>query len=283
MMEGKTCVVTGGTSGIGKEIAAGLAGMGASVVLVGRSKSKCEEAASEITRRAAGNNASISYLLADLSSQSSIRTMAQAFLDRHQRLDVLVNNAGIFNARHEMTEDGIERTFAVNHLAPFLLTGLLRDRLLASNDARIVTTSSIGHRGVAIDFSDLHFKRRRYSGFEAYRQSKLANILFTRELARRLKDSSATANCFHPGGVRTSLAGGNPWYYQLAWHAAAPFLLSAEKGADTGIYLASSRDLNGVSGKYFVKRRVRVPSPQAQDDDAALRLWKASEELTKLK
>lgn len=282
-MEGKLCLVTGGTSGIGKEIAAGLAGMGSSVVLVGRSKSKCEEATLEITRRAAGNKASISYLLADLSSQSSIRTMAQTFHDRHQRLDVLVNNAGIFNARHEMTDDGMERTFAVNHLAPFLLTGLLMDRLLASGNARIVTTSSIGHRGVSIDFGDLHFRRRRYSGFEAYRKSKLANILFTRELARRLKDSSATANCFHPGGVRTSLAGGNPWYYRMVWYAAAPFLLSAEKGADTGTYLASSPELNGISGKYFVKRKVRVPSVQAQDDDAAIRLWKVSEELTTLK
>ncbi len=283
MMEGKICIVTGATSGIGKQIALGLASQGASVVLVGRNKSRCEKATEEIAQRVAGNESSVSYLLADFSSQSSIRSMAQDFRDRHHRLDILVNNAGIFRARHEMTEEGVEHTFAVNHLAPFLLTSLLLDLLMASDKSRIVTTSSIGHRGARIDFSDLHFTRKRYSGIKAYGQSKLANILFTRELARRLKGSSVTANCFHPGGVRTNLAEGNPWYYRLMWYIVTPFLINAEKGADTGIYLATSPDLNGISGKYFVKRKETVPSSQARDDDVAHRLWSVSEELTKMK
>ncbi len=283
MMEGKICIVTGATSGIGKQIALGLASLGASVVLVGRNKSRCEKATEEIAQRVAGNESSVSYLLADFSSQSSIRSMAQDFRDRHHRLDILVNNAGIFRARHEMTRDGVEHTFAVNHLAPFLLTSLLLDLLMASDKSRIVTTSSIGHRGARIDFNDLHFTRKRYSGIKAYGQSKLANILFTRELARRLKGSSVTANCFHPGGVKTNLAEGNPWYYRLIWYIVAPFLINAEKGADTGIYLATSPDLNGISGKYFVKRKEMVPSSQARDDDVAHRLWSVSEELTKMK
>ncbi len=283
MMEGKICIVTGATSGIGKQIALGLASLGASVVLVGRNKSRCEKATEEIAQRVAGNESSVSYLLADFSSQSSIRSMAQDFRDRHHRLDILVNNAGIFRARHEMTRDGVEHTFAVNHLAPFLLTSLLLDLLMASDKSRIVTTSSIGHRGARIDFSDLHFTSKRYSGIKAYGQSKLANILFTRELARRLKGSSVTANCFHPGGVRTNLAEGNPWYYRLIWYIVTPFLINAEKGADTGIYLATSPDLNGTSGKYFVKRKEMVPSSQARDDDVAHRLWSVSEELTKMK
>jgi NAD(P)-dependent dehydrogenase (short-subunit alcohol dehydrogenase family) len=283
MIQGKTCLVTGATSGIGKEIAMGLAKMGASVVLVGRDKSRCEEAAKEILHRVGEAGPAVTWLLADLSSQSSIRALAREFKQSHRRLDVLVNNAGVFKARREMTSEGLEYTFAVNHLAPFLLTSLLLDLLKSSGNARIVTTSSIAHRGARIDFEDLQFSRKKYSGIRAYGQSKLANILFTKELARQLNGSGVTANSFHPGGVRTRLAQGNPWYYRLVWYAVAPFLISSEKGADTGIHLASSEELQGVSGKYFVKREERSPSAEAQDAEAALRLWEVSQELTRVK
>lgn len=280
MIDGKICLVTGGTSGIGKEIAIGLAKMEGSVVLVGRDEAKCEAVVKEITQRLANHDISVSFLIADLSSQSSIKKMAQEYRDKHQHLDILVNNAGVFKARHEITKEGIEYTFAVNHLAPFLLTSLLIDRLKASSNSRIVTTSSIAHRGARIDFDDLQFNRKRYNGINAYGQSKLANILFTRELARRLEGTGVTANCFHPGGVRTNLARDNPWYYRLIWYVATAFLTSSEKGADTGIYLASSPELKGITGKYFVKRKDTIPSLAARDQAAALRLWDVSEKLT---
>jgi NAD(P)-dependent dehydrogenase (short-subunit alcohol dehydrogenase family) len=284
-MEGKTCLVTGSTSGIGKQVALGLARMKAIVVLVGRSREKCEATLQEITRISSSDigKDQISYLVADLSSQASIRQLAKDFTDAHERLDVLVNNAGIFQARSSVTVDGMEQTFAVNHLAPFLLTSLLADRIKKSRPARIVTTSSIAHKGARIDFDDMQFERRHYSGIRAYGQSKLANILFTKELAKRLQGSGVTSNCFHPGGVRTNLAGGNPWYFRLIWTIISPFLISPEKGADTGIFLASSPSLEGVTGKYFVKRIETRPSNEANDEEAASRLWKVSEQLTNTK
>ncbi|HKU48412.1 MAG TPA: SDR family oxidoreductase [Nitrososphaera sp.] len=308
-INGKICLVTGSTSGIGKEIAAGLAKHGGSVVLIGRERSRCEAAAKEIRRRVGReddnvddddggsssnnnnnndniNHSTVTYLVADLSLQSSVRNLAREFKERYKRLDILINNAGVFRARRELTEDGIESTFAVNHLAPFLLTNLLIDMLKSSGgQSRIVTTSSIAHRGARIDFDDLSFKHRRYNGISAYGQSKLANILFTKELARRLEGSNVTANCFHPGAVRTGLAqkNNNPWYYRLVWQAGSPFFLSPEKGADTGIYLATSPDLGAVSGKYFVKRREAIPSREARDPNVAARLWAVSEELTGIK
>ena len=270
-MNGRVCLVTGATSGIGKEIARDLAKMGATVVLVGRDREKCESA----TREMAGGNAS--YLLADLSSQASIRQMADEFLDRHEKLHVLVNNAGVFMGRRVETADGMEFTFAVNHLAPFLLTSLLAGALERGSPARVVTTSSLAHKGAAMDFDDLQFEKRPYSGIKAYSQSKLANILFTSALAQRLK--GATANCFHPGGVRTNLV--QTGIYGAVWSMAGPFLASPEKGADTGVYLASSPDVQGVSGKYFVKRKETRPSAAALDGEAARRLWNVSEEQTR--
>src|SRR2546428_7996271 len=234
MMEGKICLITGSTSGIGKEIAVGLAKMKATIVLVGRDKDKCEATVQEISNRAgiivskSGENR-VSYIEADLSLQASIRKLADEFLARHQRLDILINNAGVFVAKRTTTADGIEYTLAVNHLAPFVLTNLLIDRIKASSPSRIITTSSIAQKGAKIDFEDIQFERRRYSGIKAYAQSKLANILFTSELAKRLHGTGVTANCFHPGGVRTSLARRNPWYYRLIWAIIGPFLLSPEK------------------------------------------------------
>jgi retinol dehydrogenase 12 len=281
LIEGKICLVTGATSGIGKEIALGLAGMGGSVVLVGRDESKCVGTLKEISERLGRNDLPLSYILADLASQESIRNAAKEFEGRHSRIDILVNNAGIFRARREATADGIEYTFAVNHLAPFLLTNLLVGRLKAGR-ARVVTTSSIAHRSATINLDDLQFVRRRYSGIRAYGQSKLANILFTKELARRLEGTGITANCFHPGGVRTGLAQGNPWYYRLLWRLISPFLTSPAKGADTGLYLATSPDLDSTSCRYFVKRKEELPSREARDADMATRLWDASAKLTGL-
>jgi len=283
MMDGKICLITGSTSGIGKEIALGLAKMGATVILVGRSKDKCEAALQEIIKRSRSNakEKNIVYLLADLSSQASICKLADEFMATYRRLDVLINNAGVFLAKRIMTVDSIEYTFAVNHLAPFLLTNLLINRIKASGSrSRIITTSSIAHRGAHIDFNDIQFGKSRYNGIKAYGQSKLANILFTKELARRLEQDSITANCFHPGAVRTNLARGNPWYYRFIWTLASPFLTSAEKGADTGLYLASSSHIEELTGKYFVKRNEVRPSDEANDQRLAEKLWLVSAKLT---
>ena len=283
MIEGKTCLITGSTSGIGKEIAMGLAKMKANVILVGRNKTKCQATLEEIRRNVSiinTNKNQVSYLLADLSSQASIRQLANEFLETYESLDILVNNAGVFLSKRITTVDGIEYTFAVNHLAPFLLTSLLFERIKASSPSRIITTSSVAHRGAYINFDNLQFERGRYNGVEAYRQSKLANVLFTKELARRSRGSGVTSNCFHPGGVRTNLVQSSAWHYRLIWAIINPFLANPKKGADTAIYLASSSEVAEISGKYFVNKKPVRPSKLADDHDAAARLWKISEELT---
>jgi len=282
MIEGKTCLITGSTSGIGKEIAIGLAKMKANVILVGRNKAKCQETAEEICRNASvdTNKNQVSYLLADLSSQESIHQLAKKFLDTYQSLDILINNAGVFLSRHLTTVDGIEYTFAVNHLAPFLLTNLLFERMKASSPSRIITTSSVAHRGAHINFDNLQFERGKYNGVQAYRQSKLANILFSKELARRSSGTGVTSNCFHPGGVRTNLIQSSPWHYRLIWLIITPFLISPRKGADTAVYLASSSMVENVSGEYFVNRKSVDPSGLADDPQLAAKLWMTSEELT---
>lgn len=282
MLEDKHCLITGSTSGIGKQIAVGLADMKASVIIVGRDKVKCESTLEEIRKNVSTDidKNRISYLVADLSSQASILQLANKFLASHESLDVLVNNAGVFLPRRLTTVDGIEYTFAVNHLAPFLLTNLLFKKIKARTPSRIITTSSVAHRGANINFDDLQFERRHYNGFKAYRQSKLANVLFTKELSRRSRGSGVTTNCFHPGGVRTNLVQSGPWYYRLVWTIVSPFLISPERGADTAIYLASSSEVEGKSGKYFAKRKEVKVSGIANDQDAAVRLWRLSEELT---
>jgi retinol dehydrogenase 12 len=284
MIEGKTCLITGSTSGIGKEIAIGLAKMKANVILVGRNKTRCQETAEDICRNASidTNKNQVSYLLADLSSQESIHQLAKKFLDSYHSLDILINNAGVFLSRHLITVDGIEYTFAVNHLAPFLLTNLLFERMKASSPSRIITTSSVAHRGAHINFDNLQFERGKYNGVQAYRQSKLANILFSKELARRLSGTGVTSNCFHPGGVRTNLIQNSPWHYRLIWLIITPFLISPRKGADTAVYLASSSKAVNVSGEYFVNRKSVCPSRLADDPQLAAKLWMISEELTKI-
>jgi NAD(P)-dependent dehydrogenase (short-subunit alcohol dehydrogenase family) len=282
MIEGKTCLITGSTSGIGKEIAIGLAKMKANVILVGRSKAKCQETAEDVCRNASVDTTKnqVSYLLADLSSRESIHQLAKKFLDSYQSLDILINNAGVFLSRRLTTVDGIEYTFAVNHLAPFLLTNLLFEKMKASSPSRIITTSSVAHRGAHINFDNLQFERGKYNGVQAYRQSKLANILFSKELARRSSGTGVTSNCFHPGGVRTNLVQSSPWHYRLIWLIITPFLISPRKGADTAVYLASSSMVGNVSGEYFVNRKSVDPSGLADDPQLAAKLWMTSEELT---
>jgi NAD(P)-dependent dehydrogenase (short-subunit alcohol dehydrogenase family) len=278
-MRGKVCLVTGATSGIGAVTARELARRGARVVLVGRNPDKSAAAVCQIREQTA--NTEVESLLANLSSRQQVRDLARGFLERHRRLDVLVNNAGGIWLDRLQTEDGLEMTFAVNHLAYFLLTLLLLDVLKSSAPARVVNVSSRAHRGATIPFDDLQ-GARRYSGWRAYKQSKLANLLFTYELARRLEGTGVTANALHPGVVDTGFAGNNGWRGRLWQSVARWFAISPEEGARTVVYLAASPQVAGVSGRYFVKEREVASSAESYDENAAKRLWQVSEELTGL-
>ena len=275
-MQGKVCVVTGASSGIGRVTALGLAERGATVVLVCRNEECGGPVLEEIERL--GGSGSATLLTADLASQRQVRQVAAAFLERFDRLDVLINNAGVGGRGTRLvTDDGLETTFAVNHLAPFLLTNLLLDRVKASAPARVVTVSSAAHKNCTLDFDDLQGERR-YSGLGAYSRSKLANILFTRELSRRLEGTGVTANCLHPGVVRTGIFRNLPRWMRFV--LASPLVLSPEEGADTLLYLATAAEVAGVSGRYFVRRKPVRSSRAARDAAAARRLWQASEALT---
>jgi len=270
-------MVTGSSSGIGKATALGLAKMNASVVMVCRDRERGKAAMNEIVKKS--SNQKVSLMIADLSSQKTIRKLVENFAARHDKLHVLVNNAGVFLAKRHLTEDGIEMTFAVNHLAPFLLTNLLLPTLKANALPRVITVASSAHYGATIDFDNLQGERR-YSGFRAYSQSKLANVLFTHELARRLKETNVIANCLHPGVVRTNLGKSNWWVFRLALFLFAPFLLSPEKGAKTSIYLASSPEVDRTAGKYFVKQKVAKSANISNDEVMSKKLWDVSAELT---
>jgi NAD(P)-dependent dehydrogenase (short-subunit alcohol dehydrogenase family) len=272
-------VVTGGTSGIGEETAVGLARRGARVVIVGRDRERGEASVANV--RARSGNDAVDLLLADLSSQKEVRGLAAQILDDYPALHVLVNNAGVVHLARRTTVDGLESTFAVNHLAYFLLTRLLQQRLVASAPARIVNVASEGHRFARLDFDDLQ-SERNYSVMRVYGLSKLANILFTAELARRLDGSGVTANCLHPGAVSTRLGINNGWLGRLLIPALRPFFLTPEKGARTSIHLATSEAVKDVSGKYFMKCALRRPSAICSDTEAARRLWDVSSELTGL-
>jgi NAD(P)-dependent dehydrogenase (short-subunit alcohol dehydrogenase family) len=308
-MAGKTVLVTGGTGGIGRATAVGLAALGARVGITGRDAARTATAAAAIAAEAstasartasaaaAGSRASASAATgatrasasatvdafpADMSSQAEVRRLAAAVLDAYPRLDVLVNNVGGFWATRHATADQLEHTYAVNVLAPFLLTDLLLDRLIASAPARIVTVSSGAQRMGRIDFDDLQGERN-YSGQAAYNQSKLADILFTFELARRLKGTGVTANTLHPGLVRTAFAAEDS---SPAWKIMIPllkpFMKSPARGAETSIYLASSPEVEGVSGVYFSGRKPATVNPIARDPSVASRLWAVNSELVGL-
>jgi NAD(P)-dependent dehydrogenase (short-subunit alcohol dehydrogenase family) len=257
----------------------GLANMGASVVMVGRDRGRGEAAMADIKENS--GNASVDLMLADVSSQKEIRRLADEFGEAYPRLDVLINNAGVFRSERITTADGMEATFAVNHLAYFLLTNLLLDRLKASAPARIVNVASADHSNATIDFDDLQGEKR-YRGAKAYGQSKLANVLFTYELARRLQGTGVTANCLHPGVVGTNLGSGVSGAFGFMVRALRPLMKSPEKGAETSIYLASSPEVEGLSGGYFIKKAEARSSDVSYDKKLAERLWEASAELTNL-
>ncbi len=276
-LRGKVCVVTGANSGIGKETALALARMGATVVLVCRSEARGTEALDDI--KAQTGNDAVSLVLADFSSQQQVREAA-AILAQCDRLDVLVNNAGVTPWERRVTdENGLELIFAVNHLAPFLLTNLLLDRLKAGAPARIVTVSSGAHRRVPLNFDDLQ-NEQRYVPFDVYSQSKLANVYFTYELARRLVGTGVTANCLHPGVVSTALFRHLPPLLGFAVKLARPLLLTPAQGADTVVYLAAAPEVAEVSGRFFERREAVESSPVSYDAEAARRLWGVSESLT---
>jgi retinol dehydrogenase 14 len=277
-MAGKSVLVTGGTGGIGRATAIGLAALGARVGITGRDQARTEAAAAGI--RAAAGSQAVDGFAADMSVQAGVRRLAAQVLDAYPRLDVLVNNVGGFRAHRHVTADGLEHTFALNHLAPFLLTSLLLDRLTASAPARILTVSSGAHASGRIDFGDLQGERN-YSGQRAYSQSKLANVMFTYELARRLDGTGVTATVLHPGVVRTSFgAEDRAAYLAVMIRVARLFMKTPAQGAGTPVYLASSPQVEGITGRYFVNCKPKTSSKASYDATAAARLWLVSAKLT---
>jgi len=275
-MTGKVCIVTGANAGIGKETALGLAKLGATVVMLCRDRDRGEAAQREVKQRS--GNDKIELMTCDLGSQKSIEQFANEFKQHHDRLDVLVNNAGVLMRERSLDEEGVEITFAINHLGYFRLTNVLLDTLKLGATARIVNVASTAHKYGKIDIGGWVIGRD-YSAFSAYANSKLANVLFTYELARRLEGTGVTANCLHPGAVGTNLFRGLP---KLLQALIALVTMGPERGARTSIYLASSPEVESVSGKYFARRRQERSSDASYDREAARKLWEVSEELTGL-
>jgi NAD(P)-dependent dehydrogenase (short-subunit alcohol dehydrogenase family) len=278
-MKDKTCIVTGANSGLGKETALGLAKLGARVVMVCRDRERGEAARGEII--AASSNPSVDLLLADLSAQESVRKLAQEVEATYPRLDLLVNSAGGVFMQREMSADGVEYSLALNHLGPFLLTNLLLNLLKASAPARIVNvTTRLGDK-VAIDFEDQQFETRRYGGFQAYTETKLAGMLFTYALARRLEGSGVTANCVHPGVFKSNFGSqGMPAIMRALNVVVRPFMAEASEAAQRVLYVATAPELEGVSGKYFGDKAELTSPKQSYDVAAQERLWEISERMT---
>jgi NAD(P)-dependent dehydrogenase (short-subunit alcohol dehydrogenase family) len=284
-MIGKVCLVTGATSGIGKATACALAQMGAVVILVGRNEARGRQSAEEL--RAKTGNKTIDLMLADLSSQKQIHGLAESFNSKYQRLDVLINNAGAMFPRRRESDDGIEMTLAVNHLAPFLLTNLLLDKLRATGEARIINVNSDAHAKGRIDFTDLQMHRcyPRGIGMRAYANAKLANLLTVYELARRLQGSGVTVNALHPGYVATNIlpfeeASGSVRLLKPLWAIAKQVILSAQQGAGTPVFLASSPLVATVSGQYFEGNVAVVSSPASRHPALQRQMWDVSRQLT---
>jgi retinol dehydrogenase-12 len=283
-LAGQVAVITGGNSGIGKETAAELAGLGAHVIVAARNPKKAAAAIDEIEERVP--DAKIEHIALDLASFASVRAFADTFNSRFDQLDVLVNNAGLSLNKRRVTEDGHEMQFQVNYLGHYLLTNLLHERLAAAPAARVINVSSTGHTVArdGLDFDDLDWERRKYRGFHVYCATKLANVLFTREFARRYDDTKMTANAVHPGFVGSNFAreGDMGFFIGIGMLVARPFAVSNATGARTSVYLASSPDVDGISGEYFYQCKVAKPSNAALDAAAAERLWNVSAELTGL-
>lgn len=276
-MAGKICLVTGATNGIGKVTATDLANRGATLVLVGRNADKVQQTVSDITAQT--GNTAVAGIVADLSAQAEVRRVAQEFLAKHDRLHVLFNNAGAAFTKRLESVDGLEMTFALNHMAYFTLTRALLPTLQATNGARVVCTASEAHRGAQLDFTDLQ-SARRYNGFAVYGRSKLMNIMYGYELARRLAGTGITVNTLHPGFVATGFAKNNGGLISFAVGVLLrPVEISPAKGAETPIYLATSPDVTGVTGKYFSKRRAISSSKESYVEADQARLWSISEEI----
>lgn len=276
-MNGRVCLVTGSTHGIGQVTAEALARMGATVVVHGRHPDRVDQVCRAIRERTTNQN--VSGIAADFESLDDVRRLASAFLSKHRQLHVLVNNAGGGRSGYQKTKDGFEWHFGVNHLAPFLLTTRLLDTLVRTAPARIVVVSSAAHRRNPVKLDDLNFERE-FRGFGAYGRSKFANVLFAVELARRLEGTGCTANALHPGFVRTNIFDNTTGVVKLIIRLFRPLMSSAEKGAQTTIYLATSPDVAATSGKYFVKCREEAPDPAVLDAELARRLWERSAALT---
>lgn len=280
-VRGKNILVTGATRGIGLEASVELARRGARVVLVGRDPGRTDAVVAAVKMRSGSTE--VSSLLCDFASQADIRRLAAEILARHDRLEVLINNAGGVNKKRQLTVDGIERTFAVNHLGYFLLTSLLRDLLVRSAPARVVTVASEAHRHGTLDLDDPGFERGGYRLLRAYGRSKLANVLFAAELARRLAGTGVTSNSLHPGVVSTNIWSGAPaWARPILYLVLRPTMIRPEKGAETIVQLAASPELEGVTGRYFDQGRLVEPAPLAQDEALARRLWDASSRMVGL-
>ena len=277
-MQGKSCLVTGATAGIGLRTAAGLAAMGAHVILVGRNEQKVARVAADLKTRGADR---IDSHVADLSRHADVRRLAQEVEERYERLDVLVNNVGALYRRRQESVDGIELTFALNHLAPYLLTNLLLDCLRANGPARIVTVSSAAHKGQTLEFDDLECKKK-YNWRQAYGRSKLANVMFTYELARRIEGTGVTANALHPGFVASKFGHNNGLFIKSLIRFSQLFAISEEKGARTSLYLAGSPDVEGESGKYYAECAAAHSSSVSRDEQAQRRLWDISAEMVGL-
>lgn len=275
-MKGKICIITGANAGIGKETAVELAKKGATVVAICRNPEKTVPALEEIKTRSGSSDVHVLY--ADLSSQKQVRRVAEEFKAKYPRLDVLVNNAGFIQPKKQLTEDGIEIQFATNHLAPFLLTNLLLDHLKNSAPARVVTVSSAGHLMGHMNFEDLDCSKR-FNQWRAYCNSKLANILFARELAKRLEGTGVTSNALHPGAVATNFLNSQ---FALVRMVGNLFMINAEKGARTSVYLASSPEVESVTGEYFANCRKARAKAEAGDPAVMMRLWEESAKLTGL-
>ena len=279
-MQGKTVLITGANQGIGKATAIALAEQGAHVVILSRNPEKGRAALADVQAASRGG-AKPELLVADLASLAEVRRAAAEFRASHKRLDVLVNNAGLFVPERHVTVDGLEETFAVNHLAPFVLTNELLDLLKASGPSRIVNVSSEAHRHASMQWDDLQFASRRYKGFRAYGQSKLANILFTYELARRLEGTGVTANALHPGVVGSGFGQTYPGALSFLVKVAKPFLLTNEQGARTSVHVASSPEVEGVTGKYFAKCHPVRSNAVSYDEASQRKLWSLSLEMIK--
>ena len=279
-MKGKVVVITGGTSGIGEVAAETLAQMGARIILVARNKSRAE--ATIVRLRRSGPGVAHSVYFADLSRLAEMKRLAAEIADREPPIDILINNAGALFGTRRLTEDGLEYTFALNHMSYFVVTEGLRERLLASGGARVINTASAAHQGATLDFDDLQ-SAKNFRAMTAYGRSKLCNILFTRQLARSLQGTNVTANCLHPGFVATRFADESGGLIsRFAWLAKL-FAISPAEGAQTIVYLASSPEVANVTGQYFYKCRPTTPSAPALDDRAALALWERSAALADIK